>query len=119
MSQDPTTVPGATTPVEIELDREGKRLRFGWADGRRSDFPWEALRWRCPCAHCSGEGDYPGVLATKTEMAPDEVEMIDVDLVGRYAVQPVWRDGHDTGIFTFRKLRALAEKEGMMAADGS
>jgi len=39
--------------------------------------------------------------------------MIDVDLVGRYAVKPTWRDGHDTGLFTFRNLRVLADKDAL------
>ena len=102
---------GAATPIDIELDSRGRRLRFDWADGRHSDYEWEYLRWRCPCAHCSGEGEYPGVLATKTSMTPDEIEMIDIELVGRYAVKPTWRDNHDTGIFTFRNLRGLAEQD--------
>ena len=109
-----TPTPEATTPTDIELDTRGQRLRFVWADGRRSDFGWELLRWRCPCATCSGEGDMPGVLQGRTSLRPDETEMVDVELVGRYAVKPIWRDGHDTGIFTFRALRALAEQEGLL-----
>jgi len=111
-----TSTPGAaTTPTDIELDSQGQRLRFVWADGRRSDFGWEYLRWRCPCATCSGEGEFPGVLKDKTSLRPEETAMTDVELVGRYAVKPVWRDGHDTGIFTFRTLRALAEQDGLLA----
>jgi DUF971 family protein len=54
------------------------------------------------------------VLKTKTSMTPDEIEMIDIELVGRYAVRPTWRDTHDTGIFTFRALRGLAEQDGFL-----
>jgi ATP-binding protein involved in chromosome partitioning len=104
----------ATTPIDIELDTRGRRLRFAWADGRHSDFDWEYLRWRCPCALCSGEGEYPGLLASKTSMTADEIEMIDLELVGRYAVKPTWRDNHDTGMFTFRNLRALAEQDNLL-----
>ena len=39
------------------------------------------------------------------------MEMIDIELVGRYAVRPTWRNSHDTGIFTFRNLRGLAEQD--------
>jgi DUF971 family protein len=106
---------GSTTPTEIELDRAGRRVRVTWADGKRSDFDWEFLRWRCPCAWCSGEGDRPGALQNRTELRPDETEMVDIELVGRYAVQPTWRDGHDTGIFTFRVLRALAESANLLS----
>ena len=109
---------GSATPVEIELDRAGRALRFAWADGQRSAFDWEYLRWRCPCAWCSGEGDRPGALQDRTELRADETEMTDVELVGRYAVQPTWRDGHDTGIYTFRVLRRLAEQDGLLA-DGA
>jgi DUF971 family protein len=89
-------------------------LRFQWADGQASDYDWEYLRWRCPCAHCAGEGGAPGQLASRTELRPDETEMVDVELVGRYAVQPTWQDGHDTGIYTFRNLRALAERDSLL-----
>ena len=110
-----TDTPGAATPVDIELDSSGRRLRFAWADGRRSYYDWEYLRWRCPCATCSGEGEYPGELQGRTELRPEETEMIDLDLVGRYVVKPTWRNGHDTGLFTFRNLRALADKDNLFS----
>jgi DUF971 family protein len=109
-----TDTQSGATPIDIELDTRGRRLRFAWADGKRSDYDWEYLRWRCPCAYCSGEGEYPGVLKSKTAMAADEIEMIDIELVGRYAVRPTWRDNHDTGIFSFRSLRGLAEQDGLL-----
>jgi DUF971 family protein len=113
MGENPVAGPSAT-PVDIELDRDGRRLRFQWADGQVSDYDWEYLRWRCPCAHCAGEGGQPGQLANRTELRSDETEMVDVELVGRYAVQPTWKDGHDTGIYTFRGLRSLAEQDGLL-----
>jgi ATP-binding protein involved in chromosome partitioning len=108
------TRPGeATTPTDIELDSGGRRMRIVWGDGRRSDYDWDYLRWRCPCATCSGEGEFAGELQSRTELRPEETEMVDLDLVGRYAVKPTWRNGHDTGIFTFRNLRALAEQDNL------
>jgi DUF971 family protein len=109
-----TETPGATTPTDIEMDTNGRRMRFVWADGRRSDYGWEYLRWHCPCATCSGEGEFAGELQSRTELKPDETEMVDLELVGRYAVKPTWRNGHDTGIFTFRNLRGLAEQDGLL-----
>lgn len=114
MSQDATLPGPASTPVDIELDRAGRRLRFAWADGARSDYDWEYLRWRCPCAWCSGEGDQPGTLEGRTSLRPEETEMVDVDLIGRYAVKPTWKDNHDTGFHTFRALRALAERDNLI-----
>ena len=105
--------PGATTPTDIELDTGGRRVRLTWGDGRRSDYDWEYLRWRCPCATCSGEGEFAGELVSKKSMSADEIEMVDLELVGRYAVKPTWRNGHDTGIFTFRNLRGLADSDNL------
>ena len=106
-----TETSGATTPTDIEMDTQGKRVRFVWADGRRSDFDWEYLRWRCPCATCSGEGEFAGELQSRTSFSAEEIEMVDLELVGRYAVKPTWGNGHDTGLFTFRNLRQLAEQD--------
>jgi DUF971 family protein len=108
-----TETSGNATPTDIELDSAGRRMRFSWADGRRSDYDWEFLRWRCPCAMCSGEGDFPGELVSRTSLRPEETVMVDLELVGRYAVKPTWQDGHDTGLFTFRRLRDLAESDAL------
>jgi len=35
--------------------------------------------------------------------------LVDIQLVGRYAVRLVWNDGHRTGIYTFQFLRELSE----------
>jgi DUF971 family protein len=102
------------TPIDIELDSRGRRMRFVWADGKRSDYDWEYLRWRCPCATCSGEGEFAGELQSRTSFAADEIEMVDLEVVGRYAVKPTWANGHDTGMFTFRNLRQLAEQDGLL-----
>jgi len=114
-----TETQGTTTPTDIELDSSGRRMRFTWADGRRSDYDWEYLRWRCPCATCSGEGEYAGELQGRTELRPEETVMVDLELVGRYAVKPTWSDGHSTGIFTFRNLRGLAESDSLFGSSST
>ena len=40
----------------------------------------------------------------------DELEMKDLSLVGRYALNFRWSDGHETGIYSFRYLRELCEQ---------
>ena len=40
--------------------------------------------------------------------------MVDIEPIGRYAVKPIWRNGHDTGLYTFRSLRAMAEIDGLL-----
>ena len=36
----------------------------------------------------------------------------DLSIVGRYALNFRWSDGHETGIYSFRYLRELCESQG-------
>jgi DUF971 family protein len=65
------------------------------------------LRWHCPCAECAGEGGLPGKLANVTELSDDQVTLDSIEPVGLFGVRPCWRDGHSTGIYGLRLLRAL------------
>ena len=71
------------------------------------------LRKACPCATCADQRKSPtpedGLrVISDAEAAADEVR--DVRTVGRYAIQVVWGDGHDAGIYPYALLRELAEK---------
>jgi DUF971 family protein len=41
-------------------------------------------------------------------LAANAFELVRIKHVGGYALQPVWADGHDTGIFAFEYLRRVA-----------
>jgi DUF971 family protein len=94
-------------PLEITADVEGRTLRMLWSDGHESSYGFEQLRWACPCATCRGELGQPGVLAYTDRLAPDQIEIEDIQQVGRYAICPIWCDGHSTGIYTYAYLRSL------------
>ncbi len=100
---------GSTQPVEITRDAGEGRMMVRWADGHVSYFPWRALRYGCPCAYCSGEWGAPGTLAgtDPNDLTEQQVSMADIQLVGRYAVQPTWADCHDLGIYSYRMLRQI------------
>lgn len=97
----------ATEPAAITLLSSQRVVEVRWADGHRSRYPFALLRWACPCAECRGEMGRPGTLASTTALTFAQQELIDLQLVGRYAVQPRWADGHETGIYAFEDLRAL------------
>jgi len=99
--------PSPTTPVHIELDRDHRSLLVRWQDEHESSFIWDFLRGHCPCANCSEEAGKPGQLSALPMFRPGQTDMVDVNLTGRYALTPVWGDGHDLGIYTFRMLRAI------------
>jgi DUF971 family protein len=94
-----------TVPRTIHADREAGTLAIDWQDGHSSVYDFVALRWLCPCAHCRGEAGMPGWLDSAPTLTPDQTRMVDIQLVGNYAVCPSWADGHHTGYYTFRVLR--------------
>lgn len=64
----------------------------------------------CPCATCGGEPDVLGrVIRPQNEPTPAGFELIAYEVVGGYAIQPVWGDGHRTGIYSWNYLKRLAE----------
>jgi DUF971 family protein len=93
------------SPTSIHADRAAGRLEIAWADGHETVFDSVSLRWLCPCAFCRGEAGQPGWLDTKPTLTPDQTRIVDVHLVGGYAIAPEWGDGHHTGFYTFRLLR--------------
>lgn len=96
-------------PVAISADGDTRLLDIEWSDGHQSRYSYEHLRWACPCATCRGEWGRPGLLDMTTHLAPGQTELDDIRPVGRYAIAPVWCDGHDTGIYTYAYLRELCQ----------
>lgn len=95
-----------TIPTGIHADRAAGTLAMDWADGHRTTYDAVSLRWLCPCAYCRGEAGMPGWLDSAPTLTPDQTRIVDVQLVGNYAVCPSWGDGHHTGYYTFALLRA-------------
>jgi DUF971 family protein len=96
----------ANTPTNIKAEREAGRVGIEWADGHHSDWQAAELRLRCPCAFCQGEAGRPGWLDTNPTLTAEQTQLVNMRLVGAYAIAPTWADGHDTGFYTFDMLRA-------------
>jgi DUF971 family protein len=87
----------------------GNELALQWSGGEESYFPLERLRRACPCATCGGEPDVLGHIARPSvTYTPQSFELSGWQLVGGYALQPRWADGHSTGLYSFQYLRRLA-----------
>ena len=112
----------ATTPIDIRIDKT-RLLYIQWKDGHISRFPLGYLRKRCPCATCndirqrfSGEPPVPkqpsggfmglSVLPDAAPRTEGSAEIREANPMGHYALQFVWGDGHDSGIFSYEFLRA-------------
>ncbi|HVA01244.1 MAG TPA: DUF971 domain-containing protein [Terriglobia bacterium] len=98
----------AFTPKTVRLHGDGDTLIIEWSDGHRSAYSYRYLREQCPCATCTDAG-------SSLDHEPGQLPMLGVkplkpnraELVGRYALQIFWNDGHSTGIYTFEYLREL------------
>jgi DUF971 family protein len=93
-----------------DIQQIGSELAIKWDDGSESFIPLESLRRHCPCAGCQGERDIMGNLYKGPDqpLTPRAFALMRVVNVGGYAIQPIWADGHSTGIFSFEYLSRLA-----------
>ena len=86
----------------------GDELAVVWIDDTESYFDLEFLRRACPCAACGGEPDVLGNISRpNVRYTGDSFKLAGISLVGGYALQPRWRDGHSTGIYSFPYLQRL------------
>jgi DUF971 family protein len=92
-----------------EIAQEGDAgLRITWADEHICRYGAPALRGVCPCAQCVNE--WTGQRTLQPEAVSPELTIVDLSLVGRYALNFRWSDGHETGIYSFKYLRELCEQ---------
>lgn len=105
---------GSIRPTNIDVDRAVGEMRITWQDGRLCAYPLANLREVCPCAGCRGhermgrEYDPEHILAIEPTHG---VGLEDVEMVGNYALQFLWDDGHHTGIYTWEYLYRLCPPE--------
>ncbi|CAF0689450.1 DUF971 domain-containing protein [Candidatus Methylacidithermus pantelleriae] len=96
------------------IEQVGQELAIAWSDGTESFLPLERLRKACPCALCQGEPDVTGqrVTASMQKYSPRSFQLVGWRLVGSYALQLRWADGHDTGLYPFSYLKDLGREGG-------
>jgi len=93
----------------VDIQRVGQELAVKWDDGTEGFVRLETLRRKCPCAGCRGEIDALGQLHKGPDkpLSAAAFELLRIQTVGGYAVQPVWADGHSSGLFAYDYLRGL------------
>lgn len=85
-----------------ESDRE---VSITWSDDSESQYSAAKLRRACPCASCVNEWTGKKILEDKN--VSDDLTFLAIAIVGRYALNFQFSDGHDTGIFSFAFLHDL------------
>jgi DUF971 family protein len=93
----------------VNIQQIGRELAVQWSDGTESYFELERLRRACPCAACGGEPDVLGNIARpNVTYSSQSFELTGFGIVGGYALQPRWADGHDSGLYSFQYLKRLS-----------
>jgi DUF971 family protein len=97
-------------PVPTNVVAVGNELAIVWDDGREDYLPLEKLRRACPCAMCKGESDLLGNVyrGPNRPLTERSFQLVSHHTVGAYALQIVWADGHNDGIYSYETLRRLA-----------
>lgn len=97
------------TPLRITVETQAQRFVIQWQDGHETTFPLDGLRRACPCAACRGHGNMselpdPNLFRVPALMRWNRLK---VQPAGSIGVRLVWDDGHDTGIYSWERLRAM------------
>jgi DUF971 family protein len=97
-------------PTEIKLHQKSRLLEIAFADGKRFELPYELLRVYSPSAEVRGHGPGQEVL----QVGKKDIDITHVEPVGSYALQLVFSDGHDSGLFSWDLFYSLGMQQAEM-----
>ena len=105
--------PNSPAPQSVTLHQQSKVLEVGFDNGQVFRIPFELMRVCSPSAEVQGHGPGQEVLQTGKR----DVDVVALEPVGNYALQPTFSDGHDTGIFSWDYLYFLGSQSDELWAD--
>ncbi|HSV52624.1 MAG TPA: DUF971 domain-containing protein [Burkholderiaceae bacterium] len=104
---------GSPTPQALTVHGQSRVLEVAFSDGAAFRIPFELMRIYSPSAEVQGHGPGQEVLQTGKR----DVDLVALEPVGNYAVQPRFSDGHDTGIFSWDYLYFLGSQQEQLWTD--
>ena len=93
-------------PSQI-IEESDSEISIKWSDNAETKYNAVQLRRACPCAGCVNE--WTGEKQLDDAKIADDLSFRHISIVGRYALNFHFSDGHDTGIFSFAFLRKLSD----------
>jgi len=98
------------SPKQVKVIKKNK-LKIAWEDSSETILSLKYMRDECPCAGCKGETI---LLKTyrppqPTVVTPEMYQVKNIEVVGDYAIQVTWKDGHNTGIYSWDYINQLEE----------
>lgn len=97
-------------PKSITVEDGEQELVIEWADRHVSRYSLDGLRQACPCAVCAGGHEFMGQLPDPSVFTRPSLTLwkkVRIEPVGTYAIRIEWDDGHNTGIYTWERLRLM------------
>jgi len=88
------------------VNRLSDGLEIIWPEDISCIYPYKYLRLQCACANCVEE--LTGKKLLKISQVPEDIIIVDYLIVGKYALQPLWSDAHESGIYPYRSLLQYA-----------
>lgn len=95
------------TPTEFILHKRSRTLEVIFDSGERFVLPCEYLRVFSPSAEVRGHGIGNEKLVT----GKDQVNILSIEPVGNYAIKPIFSDGHQSGIYSWKTLYDLGQQQ--------
>jgi DUF971 family protein len=95
-------------PTELRLSKDKKTLTVAFEGGDSFALPAEYLRVKSPSAEVQGHSPDE----RKTVPGKQNVQIMEVQPVGNYAVRLVFDDMHSTGIYSWDYLLDLGRNQG-------
>ena len=92
------------TPKEIKLHQKSKLLEILFDDNTECKLSCEMLRVYSPSAEVQGHSPDQAVL----QIGKEDINIIEINPVGNYAIKIKFSDGHDTGLFSWEYLYDLS-----------
>ena len=93
----------APKPTEINFHKVSRILELAFSDGARFELPTEYLRVYSPSAEVQGHGPGQEVL----QIGKEDVNISRLEPVGHYAINLIFDDNHDSGIYSWEYLYQL------------
>jgi DUF971 family protein len=98
--------------TEFKRNPDTNSFHIKFDDSFEADISAETIRKNCPCAECKGEEVllHKYVPRDQKPLTVESFTLEKVQMVGNYAIQFFWKDGHNTGLFNWEYLKEISKK---------
>lgn len=97
-------------PTRVVVREAKDSLLITFSDSQEYSLPAEFLRVHSPSAEVRGHGEGNETL----QYGKRNITIASLEQAGNYALQIIFSDGHDSGIYSWEYLRKLAENQDAM-----